>query len=109
MEKALNNCWAQSLGNCASKISREHILSAALWEDATTIQVIGFRWCKTEPKTVGVANITSKILCTTHNNALSEVDTAGAAAFRELKEAAARAGGRWRARGLRARSSTCTP
>ncbi len=75
------------LGGCSDKISREHLVSAALW-DGPTIDVIGFPWCKTEPKTVGVASVTAKILCRTHNTALSDVDSAGASAFDVLKRSA---------------------
>lgn len=37
------------------------------------IEVSGMPWC-TEPKKVGLASLTTKVLCTVHNSALSPVD-----------------------------------
>jgi len=38
------------------------------------ITVSGLPWCAGEPKNVGLANLTAKVLCVVHNSALSEVD-----------------------------------
>jgi hypothetical protein len=46
-------------------------------------------WCKNQPKTVAVPRLTAKILCQKHNSDLSDVDAAGASAFRVLQDAAA--------------------
>jgi hypothetical protein len=43
-------CWAVSLGDCEGKISREHLVSQALFPDGN-ITVSGLHWCKDEPKT----------------------------------------------------------
>lgn len=80
-------CWAAPLGGCEDKISREHVVSAALWE-SPAIDVVGLPWCKEKPKRVGVSSLTAKILCRTHNSELSEVDAAGAAAFEAFRKAA---------------------
>lgn len=90
------NCWAQSLGDCGEESSKEHIVSAALWE-GSEIHVEGFKWCKTEAKTVSIASLTSKILCKHHNNALSPLDAAAAQAFATLRRATALANERGQA------------
>jgi hypothetical protein len=61
-------------------MSREHYVSAALWQGGS-VDVVGFPWCKDKPKTVGLGSLTSKILCRTHNNDLSPLDAAAATAF----------------------------
>jgi len=80
-------CWAAPLGECQGKRSREHIVSAGLW-DGPSVTVVGLPWCKSEPKTVGVSSATARILCQRHNSLLSGADTAGTNAFRALKNAA---------------------
>src|SRR5437899_10575191 len=71
----MNECWAACLGDCSDKISREHIISASLFP-ADKITVQGLSWCKGEPKEIGLAALTRKILCTKHNSDLSEIDAA---------------------------------
>jgi len=53
------------------------------------IDVVGFPWCKDTPKSVGLPNLTAKILCRTHNNALSPLDAAAGEAFDALRRASA--------------------
>jgi hypothetical protein len=79
------NCWAACLGGCSDKASREHLVSESLFPEGE-ILVQGFPWCKDEPKRIGIAGLTAKILCTRHNNDLSPVDEAGANAFNTLRE-----------------------
>lgn len=80
----MENCWASCLGNCSEKLSREHLVSQSLFiNDVVTIQ--GLPWCR-EPKQIGLASATAKILCHRHNNDLSPIDTAGADAFSALRE-----------------------
>jgi hypothetical protein len=79
------NCWASCLGDCSDKGSREHLVSEGLFlKDVVRVQ--GFPWCKNEAKEIGISGLTSKILCTHHNNSLSPVDEAGAQAFKTLRE-----------------------
>lgn len=80
-----NSCWAECLGGCSDKLSREHVISAALFT-ADTVRVHGFPWCKEKPVDIGLASLTAKILCTAHNSQLSPVDTAGAQAFDVFRE-----------------------
>jgi len=65
-------CWASCLGGCSDKISREHTITQAMFLDKE-IEVSGMPWC-VEPKKVGLANLTAKVLCVVHNSALSPVD-----------------------------------
>lgn len=67
------NCWASVLGNCNTKISREHIISESFFT-ALSVKVQGLPWCKAEPKIIGLSSATAKTLCRTHNSELSPLD-----------------------------------
>jgi hypothetical protein len=77
-------CWASSLGDC-DRMSKEHIVSKALFL-GDTVEVHGFPWCKDAPKTIGMRNLTTTILCRRHNSLLSPVDQAAVRAFQALRE-----------------------
>jgi hypothetical protein len=79
-------CWADCLGNCGSKQSREHLVSENLWL-GNTVSVQGFSWCADTPKDIGIASLTKKILCREHNSELSPVDTSAGQSFDTLREA----------------------
>jgi hypothetical protein len=81
----MNKCWASCLGDCDGGMSREHIVSESLFE-SEYIDVSGYSWCKEGPKRIGLGSFTKKALCRKHNSNLSKVDTAGAHAFRVLRE-----------------------
>src|SRR5229473_1352979 len=68
-----SKCWASCLGGCSNKISREHTITKAMFLDKE-IEVSGMPWCADQPKKVGLANLTAKVLCLVHNSALSPVD-----------------------------------
>lgn len=68
----MTKCWAAWLGGCSDKISREHTITKAMFLDEE-LTVSGMPWC-VEPKKVGLANLTAKILCVAHNSALSPLD-----------------------------------
>jgi len=80
-------CWAECLGGCSDKMSREHLVSESLFPEGK-VRVEGFPWCREAPKEIGIAGLTAKILCERHNNALSPIDTAGAAAFKAFEKTA---------------------
>lgn len=80
----MSTCWAACLGDCSEKISREHIVSKALFL-GEQVSVQGFAWCP-EAKTIGLSNLTAKILCSKHNSDLSELDSTGANAFEAMRE-----------------------
>jgi hypothetical protein len=82
----MSDCWAMCLGNCSGKFSREHVVTGALFL-GNEITVQGFRWCKSEPKTIGLSSLTAKILCRRHNSDLSPLDRAAAHAFGSLRQA----------------------
>lgn len=46
----------------------------------------GFHWCTDAPVEIGIANLTAKILCKTHNSDLSDIDSGGAHAFNQFRE-----------------------
>ena len=77
-------CWADSLGDCNDQQSREHVVSRGLF-NSPDIEVSGFPWCK-ESKRIGLNALTSKILCSKHNNALSPLDQAAIDVFDAFRE-----------------------
>lgn len=83
----MKQCWAGSLGSCAGKLSKEHLWSKGL-DSQPQIVVSGFRWCRGETKVVGADALTSKILCESHNNRLSPVDSEASVFFHQLSTAA---------------------
>jgi hypothetical protein len=84
----MNACWADCLGDCLEKISREHIISAGLFLD-DEIKVKGFSWCIDEFKIIGLSGLVKKALCTYHNSLLSNVDDAAIHSFKTLRDAIA--------------------
>lgn len=87
-ERYPSRCWAQALDACSQKISREHLVSAALFPNTNSISVSGFPWCKGETKIISLSSFTSKILCTKHNSLLSPLDSAAGAAFKAFNDSA---------------------
>lgn len=85
----MDGCWAKALGGCSNKLSREHLVSAALFPGKYPVDVFGFPWCNGETKRIGLANLTSKILCTFHNNSLSPLDIVAGNAFQAFNDSAA--------------------
>lgn len=81
----MRSCWAACLGDCREHLTREHLISASLFPNAKSIFVQGFPWCANEQKEVGLANLTSNILCKHHNNSLSPLDTAAGHAFNNFE------------------------
>ena len=79
-------CWAQSLGDCSDKMSREHIFSEGVhFADEVTVQ--GLSWCEDQPRTVGLSSLTAKILCKKHNSDLSFADAAAISTIKFFEEA----------------------
>jgi hypothetical protein len=68
------DCWANCISGCSNNISKEHYISDGFFE-GTIITAFGLRWCNDKPKKIGLSSAVSKILCTTHNNALSPYDS----------------------------------
>lgn len=82
----MNECWAECLGDCSGKMSREHIFSEGV-HFSDQINVQGFSWCLEKPVSVGLTNLTRKILCTKHNNELAIADSAATSAIKAFEEA----------------------
>jgi hypothetical protein len=78
-------CWAKSLGGCSPIQSREHYISKGLFE-GDAVKLIGLPWCKFEEKTIGLASASTKILCKTHNERLSNLDDEAIRAFTSIRE-----------------------
>jgi hypothetical protein len=80
----MSECWAASLGDCAGKMSREHIVTKGIFVD-DEVFVQGFDWCR-EPMKIGLAGLTAKILCAKHNSELSGADNAAIRAVEQFRE-----------------------
>lgn len=80
-----SKCWASSLGDCDGGISREHLLSRSQFS-GNIVVVQGFPGCREKPRTIGLNNLTAKILCRKHNTALSSVDGEAKKLLDALKE-----------------------
>jgi hypothetical protein len=74
------------LGGCDPKISHEHLVSESILDLFEGISVQGFKWCKEEPRVIGVGSLTAKNLCKNHNSDLSPTDHAALAFFRAVKD-----------------------
>jgi hypothetical protein len=83
------DCYARELGGCSTQINREHYVSEGILElieepDGTrsrTVRSYGLSFLAGESRILGVAGLTAKILCKTHNEALSPFDSAGKAFY----------------------------
>lgn len=79
-------CYARSLDDCSSKISREHYISAGLLSELEQDPLLqGLPFLKGEPKRLSVAALASKMLCERHNQALSPLDSEALIVFRALR------------------------
>jgi hypothetical protein len=85
-------CWAACLGDCSADYSSEHIVTESTMT-GPQISIEGFPFQRGQIITIHKSDFSSNILCRYHNNKLSAVDQAGAAAFEAFKNAAA--GGRF--------------
>src|ERR1700682_6398689 len=80
------HCWAESLGGCSDKISKEHIVSAGMFPEPI-LNVKGLPWCQNEFKEIPVASFVKKVLCEYHNQYLGkEIDRAGIATMSAFRE-----------------------
>ena len=73
-------CYAAALGNCSKGISSGHYISKGVLldlADPVPLTVRGFLWQKQPTLNLSPNALTANILCTTHNSALSCLDTVG--------------------------------
>lgn len=71
-------CYAHSLNDCSSHISKEHYFSKSILEifSPSSIDVSNFAWLdKGKSKSLSINALSSKVLCERHNEALSPLDT----------------------------------
>lgn len=78
-------CWAECMGGCSSIQSREHYITKGLFS-GKAVKLKGLPWCKFEEKTVGLAAASSKMLCKTHNEQLSNLDDSAIQAFESFRQ-----------------------
>ncbi len=81
------HCWAKVLGSCNDLQSKEHIVSKGLLkgnlssENFSMVYGIG----SNGTKKVGISSLASKMLCSYHNNKLSDLDSEAIKTFSGLK------------------------
>lgn len=79
-------CYARALGNCSPGLSREHYISRAVLKDIGGEKAVWLEGLQHQnPGVHSLNSLTSKILCRDHNNALSDLDSTGAAVARTLR------------------------
>ena len=86
---ARRSCWAECLNDCEGPLSREHVISAGVF-DEIMLHVEGIHAFGNESKVVSTANLTARMLCKDHNSRLSPLDVEAARLSNAIK--AARAG-----------------
>jgi hypothetical protein len=81
-------CYLRQTGTCSSKLSGEHLVSEAVLRvlGDQEVQVSGFAWLKGAKKNLTFASLTAKCLCTSHNSALSDIDSVGGKFFAAIQE-----------------------
>ena len=67
----------RSTNNCSTKISGEHYISGTILAEFGNLRTSGLPWFGPGETRVGINSLTSNILCTRHNSALSPLDIEG--------------------------------
>ena len=81
-------CYLNTTNDCSTKISKEHFISRNILEKITlgeSLKVKGLPWANNLEKILTPEQLTSKVLCTYHNNLLSPLD-AEAGSFFEIAD-----------------------
>jgi hypothetical protein len=83
----VNKCYAEPLGDCGGKLSREHFISGTLLRDRNAVfSVEGLDPSRPEVvREVSAAALTARVLCEHHNSRLSDVDSASAPFLRHCR------------------------
>lgn len=85
-------CYARSSNDCREDLTLEHYLSDDLLEaisaDNKVVMVEGAAWQgpDAKQKTIGVNSLSSRMLCSRHNRALSPLDNMASEFFRHFRE-----------------------
>ena len=96
----MDKCWANGLGDCSDKLSREHLITESMFL-GDSIKILGLPWCKNKAVEIGSGSATAKILCKKHNSDLSAIDETGKLAFDMCRSSANLAGVRRKLKPLR--------
>lgn len=81
-------CYAASSNDCSEKLTREHVISAAILrslEQGKKVRVSGLPWMTAPSADLPVQSMTARILCDRHNNALSPLDDTAAKVQAQLR------------------------
>lgn len=70
-------CYMRPTNDCSTKISAEHYVSAAILAEFGNLRTSGLPFFGPGETHVGINALTSNILCTRHNSALSPLDAEG--------------------------------
>lgn len=87
---ANEKCYASSLRDCCDTISKEHYISESLLKELGALLRVTSPRLNFEQKELRPANLTAKILCKRHNEALSGLDSKARDYFKCLKHSEAR-------------------
>lgn len=82
-------CYFAALGNCTSKLSREHFVSKGilkLFHSQGGLKVSGLPWQDSKGTRLSPDALASKILCVRHNSSLSALDDAALRLYRRLSK-----------------------
>lgn len=81
-------CYLHDTSDCSAIISREHYISeTVLRQLGKRVAVSGMPWqARGSSQEIGIANLTAKILCERHNNALSPLDAEAGLFFSILQK-----------------------
>jgi hypothetical protein len=85
IDAPMTYCWAETLGDCSDKLSREHIVSEGMFPDQV-LRVKGMSWCLEDFKEININNFVKKVLCQHHNSSLTDVDQAGKKAMKVFRD-----------------------
>jgi hypothetical protein len=58
----MDKCYANSLGGCSGKISKEHYISEHLLRELGPIKAKGFHWLRGEEKIIGASALTASVV-----------------------------------------------
>ena len=85
-----DRCYLSSIGNCSTKISKEHFISRNILERITksTLKFEGAAhfFCGKPNVEIGIDAFSAKVLCDAHNSALSPLDDAAGLAFSAVED-----------------------
>jgi hypothetical protein len=82
-----DRCYLNVTANCSQSISREHYISRSILDELGPLTFSGFPWDTPGTQiTYGINSLTSHILCTRHNSALSPLDAIASKAFKAIRD-----------------------